>query len=155
MTALYVFDTSAWITIDRDTPRDIYETVWARIDDAIEKGVIRSPDEVFSELEQGVDDLGRYLKSRAGLFVPLEDDLQVSLSEVMDQCPTLSDPESTRNHADPFVVALAKLHGGNVVSQERSRKHVTGPMKIPDACVHFGCPHFKWLPFLREVGWRL
>jgi len=153
---LYVFDSSTWIKVNRETPPDIYKSVWTRIDDAIEHSLIRSPDEVCVELEQGVDGLAKFLKSRNGLFVPLEDELQIALSEVMAECPTLSDPDSPRNNADPFVVALAKIRNATVVSQEKSRKDKkNGRMKIPDACARFKCEHLDWFTYLRAQGWSL
>jgi hypothetical protein len=152
---LYVFDANIWIHLGRNHPQDIFVTLWSRIDGAIQAGEVCSPDEVCQELAQGTDELADDLRQRNGLFVPLTADLQAAVGNVMAQCPSLTDPESERNRADPFVVALAGLRQGVVVSNERSRRAATAPMKVPDACSHLGIRHLDWFGFLRERNWRI
>lgn len=152
----YVFDTSVWIHIGRHHPSDIFAvTIWANLDNLIDAGDLRSPEEVLHELQNGYDSLASELKGRSGLFVPLTPDVQAATNEVMAQCPTLSDQEGDRNRADPFVVALARTSDGAVVTGEKPRKAATGRMKIPDACNHFKIRYIDWFAFLREQRWRL
>ncbi len=153
--ACHIIDSSVWMKLHRETPPDLYVALWDRIDQGIADGDLRSPEEVCIEVERGTDGLAKLLKSKAGLFVPLEPAFQAEVTTVMTECPSLSDPNSLRNRADPFVVALAKFYGRPVVTMENSRKDSAGPMKIPDACDHFGLQHFKWLDFLRAVGWKV
>jgi hypothetical protein len=144
-----------WIRIGRNHPRDIFVTLWERLEGGIADGSIRSPEEVVHELEQGDDDLAEQLKGAGGLFVPLAQPLQDAVREVMVRCSSLADPASDRNRADPFVVGLARLRGGIVVTEEKPRRADTAPMKIPDACGVFGLPYLNWFGFLRDRGWRL
>ena len=153
---MYILDTSVWIHVGRNHPPDIFATLWGHIEDAIARGEIRSPDEVLRELEEGHDTLAPALAGKVGLFVPLDAGLQAAATEVLARCPQLVDPDSTRNRADPFVVALARQLQGTVVTQERPRRGATGRPKIPDACVIMAMnPSMDWFDFLRRAGWRL
>ena len=73
----------------------------------------------------------------------------------MRRCPGLIDGDAERNRADPFVVALARLRNGIVVTKERPRRGSTGRLKIPDACAELDIPCLDWFEFLRGIGWRL
>jgi hypothetical protein len=112
MSSLHVFDSDIWIRFARNHPIDIFVSLWDRIDDCVKDGQLISPVEVAAELDKGVDGLAKELKLRHGLFVPLDDALQLATTDVLAQCPSLADPDSEHNRADPFVVALAKIRGG-------------------------------------------
>lgn len=151
----YVVDTDIWIRIWRNHPPDIFVNLWRQLDAAIAAGQIRSPEEVLHELERGTDDLAEFLEQRTGLFAPLDETLMTSVAEVQAQCADLADEEGERNRADPFVVALARVLNGTVVTGEQPRRDPNRRRKIPDACNHFGVPWSDWFAFLREVGWQL
>ena len=74
---MYIVDTSIWVHIGKNHPSDIFVSLWAHIDESITDGIIRSPDEVLRELEQGNDTLAEQLAARDSLFVPLDSDLQI------------------------------------------------------------------------------
>lgn len=152
---VHVFDASIWIHVGRYHPADIFGNLWSHLDGAIAAEDLRSPDEVLHELERGDDGLADQLRSKNGLFVPLTPALQTAVTQVMRECRGLSDPEAERNRGDPFVVALARQAGGIVVTGERPRRAPDAPMKIPDACNHFGLPYIDWFGYLRSQGWRL
>lgn len=150
----YVIDSSIWIRIWRNHPPDIFVTFWQQLDASIAAGHVRSPEEVLHELERGTDELAAFLEQRPGLFAPLDQALMMSVADVQNQCP-LADTDGERNRADPFVVALARVLNGTVVTGEQPRRDPNGRHKIPDACNHFGVPWRDWFGFLREVGWQL
>ena len=151
----YVVDASIWIRIGRNHPPDIFVSLWERLDASIAAGDLISPDEVLQELERGTDDLAETLSTRGGLFLSLDEAQMTAVAEVMQACPGIVDEEAERGRADPFVVALARVRHGTVVTDERPRRVSTAPFKIPDACAHFGIPCLDWFAFLREVGWQL
>ena len=112
----YVIDTSIWIHVGRHHPPDIFRSLWQGFDAAIAVGNVLSPEEVLHELEQGDDTLAAYLGTRSGLFVPLDETQMTAVAEVVRACPGLVDEEAERGRADPFVVALARVRGGTVVT---------------------------------------
>lgn len=151
----YVVDTSIWVDIGKHHPPDIFRSLWQNLDAAIATGDILSPDEVLHELERGEDALAATLGSRQGLFVPLDEAQMQAVADVVRECPGLVNEEADRGRADPFVVALARVRHGTVVTGERPRRAPMAPFKIPDACGRFGIPCLDWFGFLREVGWPL
>lgn len=155
MPAPYVVDSSIWIRIWRNHPPDIFISLWEKIDAAIAGGDLVSPDEVLHELQRGEDVLAEALSRRTGLFVPLDEAQMAAVADVVRGCPGLVSEEAERGRADPFVVALARVREGTVVSGERSRRTPTSPFKIPDACALYGIPCVDWFAFLRETGWPL
>lgn len=78
-----------------------------------------------------------------------------AVAEVLQACPGLVSEEAERGRADPFVIALARVRNGTVLSGERHRRGPTAPFRIPDACAHYAIPCLDWFGFLREVGWQL
>ena len=155
MPAPYVVDTSIWIRIWRNHPPDIFASLWGQIDAAIVAGDLVSPDEVLYELQRGEDVLAEALSRRAGLFVSLDQIQMAAVADVVRTCRGLVNEEAERGRADPFVVALARVRQGTVVSGERPRRTATSPFKIPDACSHYSIPCIDWFQFLREIGWQL
>ena len=149
----YVIDASVWINVWRAHPPDRYVSVWARIDAAVADDTIRSPEDVRQELERGTDDLADFLSQRDGLFAPLDEAQMAAVREVQTRCEGLADEDGERNRADPFVVALARVRQGTVVTAERGRRDANGRPRIPDACQEFGLPCLDWFGFLREVDW--
>jgi predicted nucleic acid-binding protein len=150
-----VVDTSIWIHVHRHHPPDIFLSLWQKLDGAVAAADLMSSDEVLHELERGEDALAEILGSRQGLFVPLDDAKMRAVAEVIQACQGLVNEEAERGRADPFVVALARVRHGTVVTAERPRRAAAAPFKIPDACAHYGIPYLDWFGFLREVEWQL
>ena len=152
---LYAIDASIWIRLWRHHPPDIFVHLWEQLDASIAAGEVISPEEVLHELERGTDALAERLAGREGLFVSLDEEVMAAVSEVLAQCPDLADPDAEGNRADPFVVALARLRNGMVVTGEKPRRQPGARPRIPDACAQLGIAWLDWCGFLRAIGWRL
>lgn len=154
--AKYCFDTSAliegWV---RSYPYDVFPTLWSNLERMIEDGDILCPDEVLIELAKKEDDLHKWAKLKKKLFYPLDNDLQVAVVEVLTYYPGLAAQKSSRNHADPFVVALAKITNRIVVSGEKNRGNPDGLIpKIPDVCQAYDIRCITLLQFIRDQKWN-
>jgi hypothetical protein len=57
-----------------------------------------------------------------------------------------------RNGADPFVVALARLNGCTVVTEETMANNLTSP-HIPDVCQALGVPWMNLVGFIQAQRW--
>jgi hypothetical protein len=149
----YCIDTNifidAWVT---RYPPDTFPKFWVNMDGLIAKEGVISPDEVLRELERKDDDLHTWAKSKTGLFYPIDSDIQVAVSEVLAAFPRLVDTKKNRSQADPFVIALARVTGRSVVTNEKPSSNTDVP-KIPDACSHFGVRCVSLLEFIREQKW--
>lgn len=147
----YSFDTSAFVEpwIRLYSP-DVMGTVWEWISLQINGGRIRAIDEVLRELEVQDDDLTAWAKLQTGLFVPIDEDIQHALTEIINRFPAIYDFRRSRSSADPWVIATALTNGCPVVSYENLGK-LTKP-KIPDVCQYYGIRHIQVIDVLRETG---
>ncbi|RLI48384.1 MAG: DUF4411 domain-containing protein [Candidatus Thorarchaeota archaeon] len=145
----YSFDTSAFIQPFRDYyPPDVFPTLWDLIGSLIERGDIIATKEVQFELQQKDDKLVTYVRRFPGLFVELSDEVQREAHAIINHYPGWVDPYKHKNMADPFVIALARVHDLTVVSYEEEKK---GRVKIPRVCKDFGVRHFTFVDFLRDA----
>jgi len=149
----YSLDTSAlleaWV---RRYPQDLFPTLWDRLRDAADSGVIGASEEVLREVEKKDDGLHDWLRARAAVVVPTDDRVQRTVREVLAAAPRLMGARSGRNTADPFVIAAAQVHGLTVVTQE-GLGSVARP-KIPDVCNQLGVSHIDIVEVFRREGWR-
>ncbi len=152
---MYCFDTSAFVDPwRRYYPPDIFPSVWEHIDRCIQGGSILAAHEVRHELEQKDDDLLAYIKKKDGLFVPLDDPQQGYVSNIVNKFPSWVNAESTKNSADPFIIALAKHKRLTVVTYETKAGPGANKVKIPNVCEHYGVPWVPYLKFLKDSGYR-
>ena len=114
-------------------------------------------DLVKDELDAvGTPELRTWVKNHAGLFVPLTPDIQRAGASIEARYPDLLDPRSPYQSADAYVIALAQLHSGIVVSQETSAAEKRKAPKdhyIPDVCRELGVPCINLLGLMRREGW--
>jgi hypothetical protein len=150
---IYSFDTSAILNGRRDLlPPETFPTLWGYVEGMIQSGTIRCVEEVLRELSKRDDDAHRWAKGQAGLFLPLDEDLQIATTEILNAHPKLLGKGGGRNAADPFVIALARTCRDGVVVTEERRKNLTSP-RIPDVCDALGVRWLSLIGFVREQGW--
>jgi predicted nucleic acid-binding protein len=148
----YSFDTSAILNGRRDLFRPkVFQTLWAQIEDAITAGQIRSVDEVKRELAKRDDDAKQWADAQPDLYVPLELPIQQSAAQILGTHPRLVGQGGKRSAADPFVIALAMVQNGTVVTQETA-KNLTSP-RIPDVCGDLGVRCVTLMEFIVAQGW--
>ena len=125
-----MFDTSAWSAIDG---RPDSNEAWSKVIGLIEAGRIVSPSEVLKEikvhepLHNRLKPYSRVLrkhKKGAALFNMAGD--------IASQFPSMARIRSNKEVADPWVVAVAKISGYIVVTDENENRR--GRRKIPYAC---------------------
>lgn len=149
---LYSFDTSAFLNGRRDLlPPETFPSLWERVEDMIGQGRIRAVDEVERELAKRADEVHTWAKKQTELFVDLDAPLQRETTAVLAAHPRLVGRGNGRNGADPFVIGLARLTSGTVVTEERPRS-ITSP-RIPDVCNALGIRCLSLVDFVREQGW--
>jgi len=150
---LYSFDTSAILNGRRDLFRPtVFHTLWARIEDAIAAGLVRSVDEVRHELNRRDDDARQWADAQLDLFVPLEQPIQQGATQILRLYPRLVSQGGRRSAADPFVIALAMVHNGTVVTEETASGKLDRP-RIPDVCAAVGVPCLNLMGYIEAQGW--
>jgi len=151
----YSVDTSGLITGWRyDYPPDVFPVVWDSLDELIKAGVVVASEEVYAELKAGNDDLYAWVRARKKMFLPLDAAIQNAVTSILAVHPTWIPADRSRNMADPFVIAVAQVHGCAVVSAEKwSNSPKPENVRIPNVCHGFGIRHVTFLELMREQGW--
>jgi len=151
--SFYSFDTSSLLNGRRDLlPPATFPTLWENIEELIGSGSIRCVDLVRDELAAREDDVHQWAKNQADLFVPLTQDIQIAVRAVLAGHDRLIGVGSGRSGADPFVIALAHVHNGIVVTEETLSRNLAKP-KIPDVCDSMGVRWLNLMGFVQEQGW--
>jgi hypothetical protein len=149
----YSFDTSSLLNGRRDLlPPTTFPTLWENIEAMIGLGQIRCIDLVRDELAVREDDVHGWAKRQVDLFVPLREDIQIVVREVLAEHQRLIGVGSGRSGADPFVIALARARDGVVVTEETLSRNITKP-KIPDVCDSIDVRWLNLMGFVQEQGW--
>jgi predicted nucleic acid-binding protein len=150
----YCIDTSAlldgWV---RWYPPDTFQTLWDNIGALIDNGIMVAPEEVFTELAKKDDDVYKWAKKNKSMFLSPVEDIQIATAEILNIYPRLVDSRKDRSQADPFVIAVARVHNLAVVTEEKGPGTEDRP-KIPNVCAHFGIKYMRLLDMIRDQGWR-
>lgn len=150
--SIYSFDTSAWLQCwARFYPRDVFPALWGRLEGMLDDGKIICSDEVLRELAKQEDDLTKWLRGKPETFVELSEDVQDATNEILARHPFIAKELARRTHADPFVVAVAKVRGCTVVTQED--RGTQAKPRIPYVCEAFDVPCIDVITFIRQEGW--
>lgn len=118
----YVLDTSALIDLKDEYPRRAFPTLWQRIEELCDRGIIISVREVRREIERGSDELVPWVKARPDMFKMPTVEEAVMVGTLQDEHPSWVDPAGTNPDADPFVVAAAHCRDLVVITHEKPNK---------------------------------
>ena len=152
----YVLDTSSILVLKNYYPSR-FPTLWKGIAGLVKAQSLVSVREVFKELESyvGHDFLLDWAKSNKEIFlIPTNVELEF-LGQIF-AVPHFQSIIGRRNIlkgtpvADPFVIALAKVRGGCVVTEETMKPNAS---KIPNVCEHFAIEYTNVEGFMNREGW--
>lgn len=148
----YCVDTSGWLDgWQRYYPRDVFPSLWGRVEGIVNAGEIIVSDEVYRELERKSDDLHDWIKARKQMLVPLDEPIQLRAAQLLAEFPRLVDTQRGRSKADPFVIATALEKDAVVVTGEVVTGNLEKP-RIPDVCQVKGLRCITFLQMIRELG---
>lgn len=152
---MFVLDTSSYINgwWDHYHP-STFPGVWALIAAEMAAGRMVGPREVFRELAQKDDDLHAWAREIQQLFRDPSQEVQEAVGSIYAEFPR----PGTRDGADPFVIAEARVTGFAVVTYEG--RSFSGPLtaramtKMPGICARFEVRCIPLPEALRELGAR-
>jgi hypothetical protein len=145
------FDTSSLIELKNNYPEDVFPTVWKLLDGSMKQKSIFISEEVIVELSSGTDGLDRRLKGTVEGIVKTDQHIEREVKSIAVTHPGLVDIKRQRSVGDPYVIAVAIIHKGGVVTEESSKQ---GKVRIPHVCQHYKVPCCKLLDFMRSQSWR-
>src|SRR5687768_2978911 len=128
--SIYIADTSAYMDWqDRFYPPDVFPSLVSRFDALLSGGRLRSPEMVRDEINSiGSAALQAWAKARPTLFDPTANHLAQAFA-IEGQFPALKDPRAQYDEADAYVIAVAQLTGGIVVTAETPASHKRKPKR--------------------------
>jgi hypothetical protein len=137
-------------------PTDVFGGLVARVEELIRAGRFIAPALVKEEIAAvGTLDLIEWSKDHHAIFVPTATLLMGALA-IQSHFPGLIDPKAEYEEADAYVIALAQMRGGVVVTQETPAAEKQRPRRshfIPDVCRELGIPCVGFLDMIRREGW--
>jgi hypothetical protein len=156
-TGKYSFDTSALIDgIERFYPPANFPGVWEAIDDLIIAGRILISDEVWREATAADAALRDWCMEpgshRTSAVCPTHKAVAAAAGAIVQRFLTWV-TQGLKNGADPFVIAVAEIHGCTVVSGETNGG--PGRPKIPYVCRQLSVPHIRFTDVIIREGWVL
>jgi hypothetical protein len=150
---IYCIDTSSLIAAWQERyPIENFPPFWRKMEDLITARRLVSPIEVLNETQKRSDDLHTWLKERGNMFRELEDAIQIEAAAVLARFPRLVGQKKLRTSADPFVIALARVEGLKIVTDEKPTGNLERP-NIPDVCTAMGMNWIGLLELIRAEKW--
>lgn len=151
---VYCIDTSALIAAWQERyPPENFPNFWKRMDTLIGEKRLVAPTEVMVETTKRSDELHKGLSARKHMFRELEDAIQIEAANVLAKFPRLVGERKLRTSADPFVIALARVEGFQLVTGEKPTGSHARP-NIPDVCSAFGmAPCMGLLEMIKAEKW--
>lgn len=157
---MYSLDTNFFMDWQaRYYPLDVFQSLEQRIEGLIQSGECEAIQIVKEEIDAvGTPGLKAWAKKHPVLFTPLIPEVQIEAAAIEASYPDLMDPKSLHASADAYVIALAKVKEGVVVSQETSAQEKRNPKRshfIPDVCRDMGITCINLLGLIRREKWTL
>ena len=152
----YSVDSSAIIEAwQRVYPKDIFAGFWERMGQAASEGEIGIAEEVHTELQKKDDEVLGWVDEHPEMVIPIDNLTQTAVRQILADHPRLIDNRRnrTRSGGDPWVIAVAIVHGLTVVTYEHPSGTLAKP-KIPDVCEAMGIPCIDVVGLIRAEGWH-
>lgn len=151
----YSFDTSAIIDgLERYYPQDSFPAFWSKVDNLIEENRLLISEEVWEEVKDYDKPAKDWLEGRkTTVLIPTDDTVAVEVRTILGQYPHVVKSFKNRNRADPFVVAVARIHEAVVVTGEGDDGNEKRP-KIPFVCLQLGMRCIKLIDLIRLERWQ-
>jgi len=151
---IYCIDSCSLIGPMNETyPIDVFPGLWENMSSAFAKKIIISSEIVLAELEFQEDEVFKWAKARKEHFLKVDEAVGILSSEISNKYKGLIDPMATRDQADPFLIALAKIKKAKVVTEETWSNNIR-KAKIPNACKGEGIDCVNFIQMVKELGWK-
>ena len=124
------------------------------MDTACRSNSIKVSEEVIKELEKKDDGAADWIKARPSMVVNTDVPIQQKFIEILKAHPRLKNASKRRSGGDPFVIAVAAVHGFSVISGELPSGSLKKP-RIPDVCATMNLTCISLLAFVRAQKWKL
>lgn len=146
----YIIDTCSILSQKSDEPhrRNVYTTLWERIDELVRGQAIVTCSEIKDEVED--EAMQQWLARHQCVVLDIDDDIQRLVAKVVTEHPELIDFKNDKSSADAFLIATAMKYRLAVITEERKNS----PKKIPQICQAYGIPCYNITELAEQERWR-
>ncbi|MGB4644589.1 MAG: DUF4411 family protein [Dictyoglomaceae bacterium] len=147
----FCIDTSTLINITRYSgyPRDVFPTIWDKLETMVREGVLISHIEVYNEIKEGEDMICKWCKRNRYMFKDI-DECQMKEFEAIKGKYEIDywSKETNRSvpWADPWLIALSICENAILVTDESNK-----PNHIPYIAKYFNIRCLNLIDFFREI----
>lgn len=149
---VYCIDTSALINIVRypGYPREVFPTIWEKLENMVKRGELISHVEVYKEIEKRKDTIYEWCKQNRNMFKDI-DECQIKELENIKRKYDLDHWNTEINRgspwADPWLIALSICEDAIIVTDEKDV-----PNRIPSIARYFNRECLNLIDFFKIIG---
>jgi len=160
---IYCVDTSSFIEMEKNYPKDIFPNLWQNIEKLCKDRRLIAPNEVKKEIEKGDDDLKKWIKSEniKKIFIESDESQFKHVKEILKDYDFLSKSGKDGPNADPWLIALVieKMNEQQenlfkdeyiVVTEESKVRND----RIPYVCRAYNIECINLIELFRNEGWK-
>lgn len=146
----YIIDTCSIISQKPDEPhrRNVYNTLWERIDELVREHAIVTCSEILDAVED--EDLRKWLNRHQCVVLDIDNDIQQLVTQIVTKHPELIDFKNIKSSADAFLIATAMKYRLLVITEENK----TSLKRIPKICDAYGISCFNITELAEKEGWQ-
>ena len=149
----YIVDTDVLLGFYDSLPMNVYETQWKMLEQYINDGRIVICQAFFEEVKKA-EEFRNWLNKFKSLVVDcFQPKTLIEAKTIINNYPKLIDVSNPSDQADPYIIALAKINGYCVLTNE---KYVENGKKtrIPFICKQLDVEYKNTRDFYIEEGWK-
>jgi hypothetical protein len=155
---IYSMDTCCLIyAMKQAYPISNFAGFWKNLDKALADNTVQIIESVRDEISLFDNELFDWVKSlNRDIFTFVDNKIITHVSTIVSECPKLINVSENKDEADPYVIALAMLNGGTVVTQENLSNTVKPnqkKIKIPNACKDLSVKCINLTDMIKELKW--
>ena len=163
---LYCVDTSVLITMQRYYPLRMLPDLWKKLEELFLNNRITSHEFVYDEIvptdkKATKDDLATLISKYKANFKPISKRQAQLVPQIISLFPHLIDPNSKKNQADPWIVAMVieMMEDANMFENDSdfvivSTESEKSSNKIPAVCKQYKVRHMNLFEFFEDNDWQ-
>ncbi|MFC1679818.1 DUF4411 family protein [Elusimicrobiota bacterium] len=149
----YSIDTSGLLDgWRRYYPPDVMPGLWKNLEILIAQGTLIASEMVRDDLKKKDDEVYAWAQRHGKIFHVVDEQTQKAVSRILSRHRNMIHANRNRSGSDPFVIALAMVQKGSVVTGERPSGSLKKP-KMPDVCNALGVPCANLVELCRQQKW--
>jgi hypothetical protein len=156
--SIYSMDTCCLIYAMRQAyPINNFPAFWKNLHLAITNGTIHIIESVKDEISHFDNEVLTWVETlEEDIFTKVNNPIISHVATIVEKCPKLINAAENKDEADPYVIALAMLNKGTVVTQENMSNTVKPnqkKIKIPNACKELNIKCISLTDMIIELNW--